>query len=67
LYSSPNIIRVTESRRMRKAGHVARIGEKRIQCTSWETSRKDNIQKDLQERGWESVDWIHSAPDKVLL
>jgi hypothetical protein len=29
LYSSPNIIRIIKSRRMRCAGHVARIGEKR--------------------------------------
>jgi hypothetical protein len=29
LYSSPNIIRVSKSRRMRWAGHVARMGEKR--------------------------------------
>jgi hypothetical protein len=29
LYSSPNIIRVMKSRRMRWAGHVARKGEKR--------------------------------------
>jgi hypothetical protein len=27
LYSSPNIVRVIKSRRMRWAGHVARIGE----------------------------------------
>jgi hypothetical protein len=29
LYSSPNIIRQTKSRRMRWAGHVARMGEER--------------------------------------
>ena len=29
LYSSPNIIRMNKSRRMRLAGHVARIGESR--------------------------------------
>jgi hypothetical protein len=29
LYSSPNIIRVIRSRRMRWVGHVARMGEKR--------------------------------------
>ena len=29
LYSSPNIVRVVKSRRMRWAGHVARIGEER--------------------------------------
>jgi hypothetical protein len=27
LYSSPNIIRIIKSRRMRWAGHVARMGE----------------------------------------
>jgi hypothetical protein len=29
LYSSPNIIRFIKSRRMRWAGHVARMGEKK--------------------------------------
>ena len=29
LYSSPNIVRVIKSRRMRWAGRVARIGERR--------------------------------------
>jgi hypothetical protein len=29
LYSSPRIIRITKSRRMRWAGHVARMEEKR--------------------------------------
>jgi hypothetical protein len=29
LYSSPNIIRVIKSRRLRLAGHVARMGERR--------------------------------------
>jgi hypothetical protein len=29
LYSSPNIVRVIKSRRMRWAGHVAHMGEKR--------------------------------------
>ena len=29
LYSSPDIVRVIKSRRMRWAGHVARIGEER--------------------------------------
>jgi hypothetical protein len=29
LYSSPSIIRIIKSRRMRWAGHVARMGEKR--------------------------------------
>jgi len=29
LYSSPNIVQVIKSRRMRLAGHVARMGERR--------------------------------------
>jgi hypothetical protein len=32
LYSSPSIIRIMKSRRMRWAGHVARMGEKRNAC-----------------------------------
>jgi hypothetical protein len=32
LYSSPSIIRIIKSRRMRWAGHVARMGEKMNAC-----------------------------------
>jgi hypothetical protein len=32
LYSLPSIIRIIKSRRMRWAGHVARMGEKRNGC-----------------------------------
>ena len=35
LYCSPNIVRVIESRRMRWAGHVARMGEERGRLGSW--------------------------------
>jgi len=35
LYSSPNIVRVIKSRRMRWAGHVARRGEERGCIGSW--------------------------------
>ena len=35
LYSSPNIVRVIKWRRMRWAGHVARIGEERGCIGSW--------------------------------
>jgi hypothetical protein len=37
LYSSPSIIRTIKSRRMRWAGHVARMGEKR---NWWESQRE---------------------------
>jgi hypothetical protein len=39
LYSSPSIIRITKSRRMRWGGHVARMGEKR-NARGKETTRK---------------------------
>ena len=37
LYCSPNIVRVVKSRRMRWAGHVARMQERRIQGFGGET------------------------------
>jgi len=35
LYSSPNIVRVIKLRRMRWAGHVARMGDERGCIGSW--------------------------------
>jgi hypothetical protein len=65
MYSSPNIIRVIKSRRMRWAGLVARMVEKRgayrILVGRPEGRRplgrprrrwEDNIKMDLQEVGW---------------
>ena len=62
LYSLPNIMRVVKSRRMRWAGHVARMGEgrgvHRVLVGKPEGERplgrprrrwKDNIKTDLQE------------------
>jgi hypothetical protein len=40
LYSSLTTIRIIKSRRMRWAGHVARMGEKRKAYTGKETTRK---------------------------
>jgi hypothetical protein len=72
LYSSPNIIWVIKSRRMRWAGHVACMGEGRGAYRilvgrplgrprhRWE----DNIKMDLQEVGWGSMDWIDMAQDR---
>jgi hypothetical protein len=35
LYSSPNIVRVIRSRRMRLAGYVARIGKREVYSGIW--------------------------------
>jgi hypothetical protein len=77
LYSSSNIIRTIESRRMRWAGHVARMGEKgntyRILVGKPEGRRPlgrprrrwvDNIKIDFREIGWEVVDWVDLAQDR---
>jgi hypothetical protein len=70
LNSSPSIIRMIKSRRMRWAGHVARMGEKRNTCrllvVKPEGKRPlgrprrrclDNVMMDLGEVGWGDVDW----------
>ena len=41
LYSSPNIVWVIKSRRMRWAGHVARMGEERVCIGSWWGNRRE--------------------------
>jgi hypothetical protein len=45
LYSSPNIIRQIKSRRMRWAGHVARMGEERVQGFDGKVRRKETTWK----------------------
>ena len=40
LYSSPIIVRVINSRRMRWAGHVARMGEEGVCIGSWWGNRR---------------------------
>ena len=44
LYSSPNIVRVIKSRRMRRAGHVARMGEEKGCIGSWWGNRRKRDQ-----------------------
>jgi len=71
LYSSPNIVRGIKSRRMRWAGHVARMGERRgvyrALLGKLEGKRPlgrprrrwvDNIRMYLQEVGCGYMDWI---------
>ena len=53
LYSSPNIVRVIKSRRMRWAGHVARMGEERGCIGSWWGNRREGDHwEDLGIDGW---------------
>ena len=58
-YSSPNIVRVIKSRRMRWVGHVARMGEERGCIGSWWGNRREgNHWGDLGVDGWIILGWI---------
>jgi hypothetical protein len=78
LYSSPNIIRMIKSMRMRWAGQGARMGETRnaytILMRKLERKRSlgrprrrwvDNIKMDhLRDTGWDGMDLIELAKDR---
>jgi hypothetical protein len=77
LHSSPSIIRIIKSRRMRWSGHVARMGEKRksyrILVGKPEGKRPlgrsrcrwvDNIKIKFREKSWDSMDSIDLAQDR---
>jgi hypothetical protein len=77
LYSSPNIIRMIKSRRIRCAGQVARMGEKRdaykILVENPEGKRplgiprrrwEDHNRMDLREIGRDGIDWIDLVQDR---
>jgi len=77
LYFSPNIVRVVKSRRMRRAEHVARMGEGRGVCRVLvgkgegnrplgrpRHRREDNIKMDLLEVECVGMDLIELAQDR---
>jgi len=77
LYSSPNIVQVIKLSRIRWAGHVAHMGERRgayrVLVGKPEGNRplgrprhrwEDNIKMDLQEVQCGVMDWIKLAQDK---
>jgi hypothetical protein len=77
LYSSPGIIRIIKSRRMRWVGHVAQMGEKRNVCRLLvgkpEGKRPlgrprhrwiDNNKMEILEICLSVVDWIGLAQDR---
>jgi hypothetical protein len=79
LYSSPSIIRMIKAMRMRLAGHVARMVEKRIEYKILvrkpegrgplgRTRRMcvDNIKVNLRVIGWDCMDCIDLAQNREL-
>jgi hypothetical protein len=77
-YSSPNIVRMIKSRRMRWTGHVARMGEGRVvyrvlvgrpegKRPQGRPRRRweDNIKMELREIGIDRVNWIQLVQDAV--
>jgi hypothetical protein len=77
LYASPNIIRVIILRRLRWAGHVARMGEMRNAYKilvgkpegkrplgRLKRRREDNNTVNVREVRWNSLGWMHLAQDR---
>jgi hypothetical protein len=59
LYSSPSIIRVIKSRRMRWVGHIARMGRRGMHIGYWWENRKGKDHQDDQDvGGWKVLKWI---------
>ena len=77
MFRSPNIVRVIKYRRLRWAGHVARMEEGRSAFkifTGKPTGKRslgmprcrweDNIRMDLEEIGINAGNWVDSAQDR---
>jgi hypothetical protein len=76
LFSSPHIIRVVKSKRMRWAGHVARMGKREVHTGFWWGDLRESdylanpgvdgriILKRIFKKWDEGMDWIELARDR---
>jgi hypothetical protein len=59
LYSSPTIIRMINSKRMRWAGNVARMGRRGMHTGDWWEIQKERVHWEDQDiGGWTILKWI---------
>jgi len=78
LYDSPDVVKIMKSRRLRWAGHVARMGKKRRLYSILVGRpdgrrplgrpihrREDNIRRDLREVGVRDENWLDIAQDRI--
>jgi hypothetical protein len=67
LYSSPSVIRKIKSRRIRWAGHVARMGRRGTRIDYWWESQRDRDHWEDQDVGrWIILGWILERWDGVM-
>jgi hypothetical protein len=76
LCSLPSKIRIIKSKRMRWAGHIARMERRRMHVGFWWENQKekqlgkprrrwvDNIRMNVGGVGWNDVNWIGLAQDR---
>jgi hypothetical protein len=76
LYSSPSIIRLIKSSRMRREKHVEQTGRRGLHIGHWWEGQKEiyhqeyqdigawTIKMDLREIGWNGMEWIDLAQDR---